>query len=123
MKDEFDNVTPDMFERDAGKKVSKPDLNRKSTFPLTDAAFEEMAKSDAARAERRAARGASSSLDEFNKKVSKPVTSGGSGSGSMGTGKMNRDISKLMKKGGKVSSASSRGDGCAVKGKTKGRFV
>ena len=28
-----------------------------------------------------------------------------------------------MKKGGKVSSASSRADGCAVKGKTKGRMV
>ena len=28
-----------------------------------------------------------------------------------------------MKKGGKVSSASKRADGCAVKGKTKGRFV
>lgn len=27
------------------------------------------------------------------------------------------------KKGGKVSSASKRGDGCAVRGKTKGRFV
>jgi hypothetical protein len=30
---------------------------------------------------------------------------------------------KGMKKGGKVSSASSRADGCAVKGKTKGRMV
>jgi len=28
-----------------------------------------------------------------------------------------------MKAGGKVSSASSRGDGCAVKGKTKGKMV
>ena len=28
-----------------------------------------------------------------------------------------------MKMGGKVSSASSRADGCATKGKTKGRFV
>jgi hypothetical protein len=28
-----------------------------------------------------------------------------------------------MKKGGKVSSASSRGDGCAQRGKTKGRIV
>jgi hypothetical protein len=27
------------------------------------------------------------------------------------------------KKGGKVSSASKRGDGCAVRGKTKGKFV
>ena len=30
---------------------------------------------------------------------------------------------KKMAKGGSVSSASKRGDGCAVKGKTKGRFV
>jgi hypothetical protein len=30
---------------------------------------------------------------------------------------------KLYKKGGKVSSASSRGDGCAQRGKTKGRMV
>ena len=28
-----------------------------------------------------------------------------------------------MKKGGKVSSASKRADGCATKGKTKGRMV
>jgi hypothetical protein len=28
-----------------------------------------------------------------------------------------------MKKGGKVSSASRRADGCAIKGKTKGRMV
>lgn len=28
-----------------------------------------------------------------------------------------------MKKGGKVSSASKRADGCAVRGKTKGRIV
>jgi len=28
-----------------------------------------------------------------------------------------------MKKGGKVSSASARADGCAVRGKTKGRIV
>lgn len=30
---------------------------------------------------------------------------------------------KKMAKGGSVSSASKRGDGCAIKGKTKGRFV
>ena len=30
---------------------------------------------------------------------------------------------KGMKSGGKVSSASSRADGCAVRGKTKGRIV
>ena len=45
-------------------------------------------------------------------------TSGGFG-GSMGTGKMNRDITKNYKAGGKVSSASKRADGCAIRGKTK----
>jgi hypothetical protein len=30
---------------------------------------------------------------------------------------------KKMVKGGSVSSASKRADGCCVKGKTKGRFV
>jgi len=30
---------------------------------------------------------------------------------------------KNMKKGGKVSSASKRADGCAQRGKTKGRMV
>jgi hypothetical protein len=47
--------------------------------------------------------------------------SGGSGGGGMP--KSNRDITKNYKKGGKVSSASSRADGCATKGKTKGRMV
>lgn len=48
---------------------------------------------------------------------------GGSGGGGMGTGKMSRDITKNYKAGGRVSSASKRADGCAVKGKTRGRMV
>lgn len=44
---------------------------------------------------------------------------GGSGNGGMGTGKMNRDITKNYKAGGKVSSASKRADGIAIRGKTK----
>jgi len=32
---------------------------------------------------------------------------------------MNRDISKNMKAGGKVKSASARADGCAIRGKTR----
>jgi len=39
------------------------------------------------------------------------------------TNKAYEDASKNMKKGGKVSSASSRADGCAVKGKTRGKMV
>ena len=39
--------------------------------------------------------------------------------------RMKEAMSELdgMKKGGKVSSASKRADGCAVRGKTKGRIV
>jgi hypothetical protein len=98
----------------AGVPLPKPD-----TFPKTTAAFEAMAKSDAERAERRAARGAASSLDEFNAKTSK----GGGGGGGGGIPKLNRDLTKNMKKGGAVSSASKRADGCAVKGKTKGKVL
>jgi hypothetical protein len=49
----------------------------------------------------------------------------GGGGGGMGiNGKLsNRDLTRAMKAGGKVLSASSRADGCATKGKTKGRFV
>jgi len=49
------------------------------------------------------------------------ATSGGGGGGAMP--KSNRDITKNMKSGGKVSSASKRADGCAMRGKTKGRMV
>ena len=61
-------------------------------------------------------------LDKMKEILDKPKVGGGGGGG-MGTGKMNRDISKLMKTGGKVSSASKRADGCAIKGKTKGRML
>ena len=62
-------------------------------------------------------------IDKIKEILNKPKTGGGGGGGGMGTGKMNRDISKNMKTGGKVSSASKRADGCCVKGKTKGRMV
>jgi hypothetical protein len=47
----------------------------------------------------------------------------GGGGGGGGMPKLNRDITKNYKAGGKVSSASKRADGCCVKGKTKGRMV
>lgn len=46
---------------------------------------------------------------------------GGSGSGDFGSGiqKMNKDIKRNYKSGGKVSSASKRADGCCIRGKTR----
>ena len=46
-----------------------------------------------------------------------------SGSGSAGIPKLNRDLMRNYKAGGKVSSASKRADGCAIKGKTRGKMV
>ena len=43
--------------------------------------------------------------------------------GSMAAEERRNAAGDTYKKGGKVSSASKRGDGCAVRGKTKGRFV
>ena len=37
--------------------------------------------------------------------------------------KRKKQMGASMKKGGKVSSASSRADGCAVKGKTRGTMI
>jgi hypothetical protein len=51
------------------------------------------------------------------KSAFEPKSGGGSGGG--GTPKSNRDITKNYKKGGKVSSASSRADGCCIRGKTR----
>jgi len=44
---------------------------------------------------------------------------GPSGGGGGGMPKINRDITKNMKAGGKVKSASARADGCCIKGKTR----
>ena len=59
------------------------------------------------------------------KKVPAHSRAGGGGGGDLGSGvqKMNKDIKRNYKSGGKISSASKRADGCAVKGKTKGRIV
>lgn len=47
--------------------------------------------------------------------------SGGGGAGGDFSGM--KGLDKPFKAGGKVSSASKRADGCAIKGKTKGRMV
>ena len=80
----------------AGVPLPKPD-----TFPKTTAAFEAIAKSDAERAERKAA---------------KAAAKGGGGGGDFSGMK---GLDKPFKAGGKVSSASKRADGCAIRGKTR----
>ena len=61
---------------------------------------------------------------DTEKKLRSLQLRGGSFGGGMKPGQSpSLDNPIKMAKGGKVSSASSRADGCAVKGKTKGRIV
>jgi hypothetical protein len=54
----------------------------------------------------------------------KPSSGGGSGSGGSMTDPMERKTKPYNKaKGGVIKSASKRADGCAIKGKTRGRMV
>ena len=58
-----------------------------------------------------------STREGFKELINKPVKKRAGGKVGMGMTKNN------YKKGGKVSSCSKRADGCAVRGKTKGRMV
>jgi hypothetical protein len=60
------------------------------------------------------------SLERTSKNVFGEV---GHNVGSMAAEERRNAAGDTYKKGGKVSSASKRGDGCAIKGKTKGRLV
>jgi len=57
---------------------------------------------------------------EYSETGPKPGVKQGGFGGGAGMPKINRDITKNYKSGG---TASSRADGCATKGKTKGRMV
>ena len=65
-----------------------------------------------------------SGVKKFDNKVTETLDKGlAKAAGKTEKGILNTRLSKDYKKGGSVSSASKRADGCAVKGKTKGRIV
>jgi hypothetical protein len=102
MKDEFDGVTPDMFDRKLTKVVSKPDM----TARVNDL----QAKID---------KGTPITKDQHALVEKYGRGSGGGGGGGAGIPKVGPKKPMEMKSGGKVSSASKRADGCAIRGKTR----
>lgn len=58
-----------------------------------------------------------SKFDEVLERAKSDRDKSGGGGGAMP--KSNRDLTKNYKDGGKVSSASKRADGCAIRGKTR----
>ena len=103
MKDEFDKYTKDMFDKNPSKPIVDPDAREFSKMPPKLGREE---------------------TKEAPKKIGGGGGGGGGGSGSLEKGMMGgRFKPTLHAKGGMVSSASKRADGCAIKGKTKGRMV
>jgi hypothetical protein len=84
------------------------------------AEFSKMAEEQKAKVEAERPRTYTERLQDMGR-LPKPSSGGSGGGGDFGSGiqKMNKDIKRNYKAGGKVKSASSRADGCCIRGKTK----
>jgi hypothetical protein len=93
--------------KEVHEKHNPPDKDRKGKAAENEEFKDKRAKSSPliAKAE----------IERIKEILDKPK--GGGGGGAMP--KSNRDITKNMKSGGKVSSASKRADGCAIRGRTR----
>ena len=81
----------------------------------------EIAEAERARLEKERPRTYVERLQDMGR-LPKPTGGGGSSTGGAGEIKSLQNP-RAMKKGGKISSASKRADGCCIRGKTKGRMV
>ena len=109
--------------------IHKSDDEKINREGMKKAAVDKQNKEDAARelkAKQKAAeKEAAKKAESYQRSMlssSGNVTKSGGGGGS-GTPKVGAKRTPEFKKGGSVSSASKRADGCCVKGKTKGRMV
>ena len=82
-----------------------------------------MAEEQRAKVEAERPRTYTERLQDMGRLPKPSVGSGKSGGGAGGDFSGMKGLDKPFKAGGKVSSASKRADGCAVKGKTKGRII
>jgi hypothetical protein len=95
----------------------KPEEYSANRIKVGESAWESSQKSN---------RADNKTLAPYERKAEKMEKSarGGAGGGSSGAAELKSMFHpRAMKKGGKVSSASSRADGCCVKGKTRGKMV
>jgi len=111
-----------LFGDDTQTDPNKAEMDRRAAKDKEDKAAAREAKKAEKDVKGDAAKQASMISPKGNTTAAGRGGSGSGGSGGMGMPKLNRDISKPMKKGGKVSSASSRADGIATKGKTRGKM-
>lgn len=102
---EYDKAAEKVKEEKAKSEAAKAEVSR-------------IAETQKAKAEAERPRTYAERLQDMGR-LPKPSGSGGGGGGI----KSMKYEPKTFKSGGKVSSASKRADGCAVRGKTKGRIV
>lgn len=104
------NMEDAITEREAQKNLRKIEINK--------AKYEAGQMAEQSRADRAKA-------NEYTKNFSGNTRGGGGAGGDTGFGiqKLNKNLNRTYKKGGTVSSASKRADGCATKGKTRGKIL
>jgi len=119
MDQRLEDIDPDArkkYDRDMKQQAKEVEANEKKAN-----ASAKKAGYPSAEAEEKALR--QKAIEELtNKKgtnLNKEAARGGGGGGGMGIPKVGPKRPLDMKKGGKVSSASKRADGCAVRGKTR----
>jgi hypothetical protein len=99
------NVEDAITEREAQKNLRKIESNK--------AKYEASQMAEQHRAEK-------TSANEYKKYPASIRPAGGGGGGSSGAAELKSITNpRAMKKGGKVKSASSRADGCCIRGKTR----
>ena len=104
------------FEPSEYDKAAERMKQQKEAADKAKAELHEMAEKTRAKKEAERPRTYAERLQDMGR-LPKPT---GGGGGGMGGNKLsNRDLTKAYKSGGKVKSASSRADGCAIRGKTK----
>jgi membrane protein involved in colicin uptake len=140
---EYDDMFGEIAVNKANKKRLEKDIasgqkslffdydarNNENTEGMKKAAVEKANKEEAAKEAQEKAKTRAAENEELKKKnqqrpmispggnIFKGATSGGGGIEM--EGKMGRNTKPKMKAGGKVKSASSRADGCCVRGKTR----
>jgi len=127
MKDEYDDVTPDMFERvpEKVKKVARPLISERQARTTLLYGSPDTEENRAKRAELRASElpdwrtnGEVAAQNKPEKALAKPVRSGGGSSGVLPNDKSGLDRPHLYKKGGKVAGKlATRGYGVSKHGK------
>jgi hypothetical protein len=112
-----------LFGDDAQTDPNKAEMDRRAAKDKEDKAAAREAKKAEKDTKGDTVKQASMISPKGNTTAAGRGTAGGGGGGMGNTKLSNRDLTKAYKKGGKVSSASKRADGCCVKGKTRGRMV